>query len=235
MTTSFPAALGLALFLAACSGSSEPTTIAPPANSALLRVVNATSGPPISVAVDGQVILEGVTTLEPSAYTHVPTGTHTLEVRSTAQGTMLGTTPVTFRKDSSYTLVAPPAAGGDPVVAIDTGAVPAAGKVKFRVVHGAPDAPPLDVYLTEDGASLDGATPYVTPFVYGTGASSDFPGYVEREPGTYDVRFTAAGSKDVVLDSGPLPAAAGQVFSVVLVQQSDTLGGGLAVQVLRDR
>ena len=233
MTTSSSAAFGLALLLA-CSGSSEPTT-APPSDSALLRVVNATSGPPISVAIDGRLILEGVTTAEPAGYTYVPSGSHALEVRSAEQGTVLSSTPVTFRKDSSYTLVVPPAAGGDPVVAIDTGAVPAAGKVKFRVVHGAPDAPPLDVYLTENGASLDGATRYVTPFVYGAGASDEFPGYVEREPGTYQVRFTAAGTTDELLDSGPLPAAAGQVFSVVLLQQSDTLGGGLAVQVLRDR
>ena len=233
MTTSFPAALGLALFLAACSSSSEPTT-APPPGSALLRAVNATSGPPISVAVDGRVVIESVTILQPSTYTYVPSGSHTLEVRS-ERGTVLGSTPVTFRKDSSYTLVAPPATGGDPVVAIDTGAVPAAGKVKFRVVHAAPDAPPLDVYLTEAGASLEGATSYVTPFVFGVGASDEFPGYVEREPGTNEVRFTAAGTRDVLLDSGPLPAAAGQVFSVVLVQQSDTLGGGLAIQVLRDR
>ena len=197
--------------------------------------MNATSGAPISVAIDGRLAIEGVTAAAPSAYVGVPAGTHTLEVRSAEHGTALGSTPVTFQKDSAYTLVAPAGGGSDPLVAIDTGAVPATGKVKFRVVHAAPDAPPLDVYLTDQGASLAEAIPYVTPFVYGVGTSDDFPGYVEREPGTHDVRFTSAGTKDVLIDTGPLPAAAGQVFSVVLVQQSDTLGGGLAVQILRDR
>jgi hypothetical protein len=235
MTTTSPAAFGLVLLLAACSG--DPTAAMPSTtDTALLRVVNGTSGAPISVAIDGRLAIERVTAQAPSAYVGVPAGTHTLEVRSAELGTPLGSRPVTFQKDSSYTLVAPAGdGGGDPLVAIDTGAVPAAGKVKFRVVHAAPDAPALDVYLTEEGAPLADAFPYVTPFVYGVGTSADFPGYVERDPGTYEVRFTGAGTADVLLDTGPLPATAGQVFSVVLLQQSDTLGDGLAVQILRDR
>ena len=107
--------------------------------------------------------------------------------------------------------------------------------MKLRVVHAAPDAPALDVFLTEEGADLAGAFPYATPFVYGVGTSDEAPGYVEREPGAYRVRFTRARTRDVLLNTGPLPADAGQVFSVLLLQQSDTLGDGLAVQVLRDR
>jgi hypothetical protein len=234
MTTTSSAALGLVLLLAACSG--DPTAATPsPTATARLRVVNATAGPPISVAIDGQLAIQEVATMVPSSYIGVPAGDHTLEVRSAEHGTVLGSRAVTFQKDSAYTVVAPPGRGSDPLVAIDTGAVPAAGKVKLRVVHAAPDAPGLDVFLTEDGADLASAFPYVTPFVYGVGTSDEAPGYVEREPGTYQVRFTRAGTRDVLLDTGPLAADAGQVFSVLLIQQSDTLGGGLAIQVLRDR
>jgi hypothetical protein len=234
MTTTPSAALGLLLLLAACSGDPTATT-SPPTDTARLRVVNATAGPPIAVAIDGQVAIDQVAATVPSSYVGVPAGHHTLEIRSAERGTVLGSRAVTFQKDSAYTVVAPPGGGSGPLVAIDTGVVPAAGKVKLRVVHAAPDAPPLDVFLTEDGADLAGAFPYVTPFVYGVGTSDEAPGYVEREPGTYQVRFTHAGTLDVLLDTGPLPADPGQVFSVLLVQQSDTLGGGLAVQVLRDR
>jgi hypothetical protein len=234
MTTTPSAALGLVLLLAACSGDPTATT-SPPTDTARLRVVNATAGPPIAVAIDGQVAIDQVAATVPSSYVGVPAGHHTLEIRSAERGTVLGSRAVTFQKDSAYTVVAPPGGGSGPLVAIDTGVVPAAGKVKLRVVHAAPDAPALDVFLTEDGADLAGAFPYVTPFVYGVGTSDEAPGYVEREPGTYQVRFTHAGTLDVLLDTGPLPADPGQVFSVLLVQQSDTLGGGLAVQVLRDR
>ena len=235
MTNSSSAVFGLALLLAACSGDPSSANF-PPAETARLRVVNARSGAPaISVAIDGALAIEGVTSTAPSAYVGVPAGAHTLEVRNAEHGTALGSKAVTFQKDSAYTLVAPGTAGSDPLVAIDTGVVPAAGKVKFRVVHAAPDAPPLDVFLTGFGESLDDAVPYVTPFVYGVGSSDDSPGYVEREPGTHEVRFTAAGTKDVLLDTGPLQAAAGEVYSVLLIEQSDSLGGGLGVQILRDR
>ena len=59
MTTTPSAALGLVLLLAACSG--DPTAATPsPTATARLRVVNATAGPPISVAIDGQLAIQEV-------------------------------------------------------------------------------------------------------------------------------------------------------------------------------
>jgi hypothetical protein len=91
------------------------------------------------------------------------------------------------------------------------------------------------VFLTTSGASLADAVPYVTPFTYGVGTSDDSPGYFQGDPGAYDVRFTRAGTTDVLLDAGPIMAEAGEVRSVLLVQLSDSLGGGLGIQILRDR
>lgn len=235
MTNSSSAALGLALLLVACSG--DPTsTETPAASTARLRVVNASpDASPISVAIDGRLAFEHLAYLGPSAHAGVPAGAHIVEVRSPTGGAPLGSTAVTFEKDSAYTLVATGGVGSDPLVAIDTGVVPATGKVKFRVVHAAADAPPLDVFLTTSGASLADAVPYVTPFTYGVGTSDDSPGYFQGEPGGYQVRFTRAGTRDVLLDSGPIVAEAGQVRSVLLVQLSDSLGGGLGIQILRDR
>jgi hypothetical protein len=235
MTTSSSAALGLALLLVACSG--DPTsTNTPSASTARLRVVNASpEASTISVAIDGRLTVEHVAYLDRSSYVGVPAGAHTVEVRSPTGGAPLGTRAVTFEKDSAYTLVVTEGGGGAPLVAIDTGVVPAAGKVKFRVVHAAADAPPLEAFLTPSGASLADAVPYVTPFTYGVGTSDDSPGYFQSEPGEYQVRFTRAGTREVLLDSGPIVAEAGEVRSVFLVQLSDSLGGGLGVQILRDR
>jgi hypothetical protein len=235
MTTSSSAALGLALLLIACS--SDPTsTDSPSGPTARLRVVNAApEASPISVAIDGRLTVERVAYLDRSPYVGVPAGVHTVEVRSPSGGAAHGTRAVTFEKDSGYTLVATGDGGGEPLIAIDTGVVPAAGKVKFRVVHAAAGAPPLDVFLTPSGASLVDAVPYVTPFTYGVGMSDDSPGYFQGDPGAYEVRFTRAGTRDVLLDSGPIMAEAGEVRSVLLVQLSDSLGGGLGIQILRDR
>jgi hypothetical protein len=235
MTNLSSAALGLALLLVACSG--DPTsTDTPSGSTAHLRVVNASpEASPISVAIDGRLTVEHVAYLDRSSYVGVPAGAHTVEVRSPTGGAPLGTRAVTFEKDSAYTLFATGGGGGEPLVAIDTGVVPAAGKVKFRVVHAAAGAPPLDVFLTPSGASLADAVPYVTPFTYGVGTSDDSPGYFQSEPGAYQVRFTRAGTTEVLLDSGPIAAQAGEVRSVLLVQLSDSLGGALGIQILRDR
>jgi hypothetical protein len=145
-------------------------------------------------------------------------------------GTDAATTPTPASTGTGLAHTGPEA----PPVTADTGVVPAPGKVLLRVVHAAPHAEPLDVYLTTAGASLGGATPMVDPFVYGVGSSSGSPGYVERDPGTYLFRFTRDGTHDVVLSSDQVSVAAGQVETAILFE-SDSAGAALGVQLMRDR
>jgi hypothetical protein len=96
----------------------------------------------------------------------------------------------------------------------------------FRLVHAAPDAPPLDVYLVPAGTALD-TLPTLQPFAYGSLAlTAD----LIRTPGRYDVRYTDQGTTHVVLDEPGISGASGELVTVVLGENADK---SLRVDVVR--
>jgi hypothetical protein len=229
----------LAALLLACD-SSEP------GDTAQLRLMHARDGAPaIDVAVNGETVLEDIGFSEASGFAEVDAGSATVALRPAAGGAALSTTTTQLIPGARYTLLFSNA-GGDselrlaadtatglpleppPTEPGDTGAIPGESKIKIRVIHNALDAPPLDVYLSLDDEAFSGGFPLVEPFTYGVGLNPEFPGYTERDPGVWRVRFTADGTLDVLLDSGPLSMPAGQVRSVILYS-TDTTGLGLAV------
>lgn len=232
-------ALLSASLLAAC-GSSEPGEVAQ------LRLLHARDGaPPIDVTVNGETILEGIAFSEASRFAEVEAGAATVALRPAGGGTALSSTAADLIPGTRYTLLFSHAGGESemrlaadtatdipleppPTEPGDTGAIPGESKIKIRVIHNAIDAPPLDVFLSADGEPFTGGFPLVEPFTYGVGLNPEFPGYIERDPGVWRVRFTADGTHDVMLDSGPLSMLAGQVRSVILYS-TDTTGLGLAV------
>jgi hypothetical protein len=110
------------------------------------------------------------------------------------------------------------AADIEPLVLEDDNSAPAAGNVRVRAVHGAPSAPAVDIYITAPGADLSTETPTLSNVQF-RGASD----YIEAPAGDYQVRVTPAGTKTVVIDSGTLGLASGQVRTAVAV---DAAGGG---------
>ncbi len=211
------AAATLCLVLGACS--SQDTTAPPPPTTASLRVVNGSQGvPSIDLAADGKTILQAIGNTQASDFASLATGSRVLTLRDHATGDSLGSVTAVLAAGREYTLVAAGLSGNlDLYLAADTGRVPAPGKVKFRVMHAAPNGPPIDVYLTLDTAGLAGATQLITPFDFGAGLSDTFPGYVERDPGTWRVRFTDRGTLTLRLDTGGFPVAAGDVYDIVVV------------------
>jgi hypothetical protein len=112
-----------------------------------------------------------------------------------------------------------PPVEGPPPPPVDSGAAPppVTDAARFRIIHAAPDAPPLDPYLTEEGAPLD-TLPTLQPFEYGGLAlTAD----LVRRPGRYTVRFTDAGTTHVVLESEAIDAGAGELLTVVLGENTD--------------
>jgi hypothetical protein len=157
-------------------------------------------------------------------------------VRSSGTATVLAAVPLALAAGKSYTvLVAGPREALTAMVSVDTGSslppVPPPGQpvdsgsapppitdaVRFRIVHAAPHAPPLDPYLLPAGAPLD-TLPTLQPFAYGSLAlTAD----LVRAPGHYVVEFTDAGTTHVVLESADIDAAAGELLTVVLGENAD--------------
>jgi len=231
------AALAAALVVLGCG----PEVIGP-RNSEIARLRLASASPDagaLDLVVNGKTVAQAVGSTAASAPAMLEPGPATGEVRSSGTATVLASVPLALAAGKSYTvLVAGPREALTAMVSVDTGSgvppVPPPGPpvppvdsgtapppitdaVRFRIVHAAPHAPPLDPYLLPAGAPLD-TLPTLQPFAYGSLAlTAD----LVRSPGHYVVEFTEAGTTHVVLQSGDIDAVAGDLLTVVLGENAD--------------
>ena len=94
------------------------------------------------------------------------------------------------------------------------------GFFRAQVVHGAPSAPAVNVYVTAFGADLASSSP-----VNGTGTPlsfEDFTGQLEVPEGDYQVRITVDGDPTLtpVFDSGEISFSAGSDLMVVAIDNT---------------
>jgi mannitol/fructose-specific phosphotransferase system IIA component len=189
-----------------------------------LRVVHASpDAPAVDVYVDGAKVLENLPYREYSEYLPLPAGTHEVRVNVTnTQTTVLQAAP-SIQSGADYTAIAVGLAGGggpglDLVLLADDNTMAAGGNVKLRVVHGAPSAPEVDVYVTTPFESLDNRTPALTNVPFKAAS-----GYIAVPPQMYQARVAVAGTKTIAIDSHRLVTWGGIVRTVIAV---DAKNGG---------
>jgi hypothetical protein len=239
-------AAGLAaLVLQSCGGD----TAAPqPDDTARLRLASASpDAGALDLLVNGKTIARAVGSTQASRPVEVDAGRATGEVRSTSSAVVLAAVPLTLEAGRSYTvLVAGPSQALTAMVSVDTGSTeppppgpepepvdsgnpppPTPDYARFRIVHAAPHAPPLDPYLQPAGLPLD-TVPAFQPFEYGSLA---LIGDIIRPAGDYWVAFTEDETRRIVLDSGSITAAVGELVTVVLGENADR---SLRVDVVRE-
>jgi hypothetical protein len=209
---------------AACGDDDENT--GPDLADARVRVVHASpDAPSVDVLVDDAVALTNVPYLGVSDYLEVPSGSRNLKVNAAGTATTVIDADADLAEDGEYTVIASGLVSAiEPIVLVDDNSAPAAGNVRVRAIHGAPSAPAVDIYVTAPGTDLETETPVLVNVVFGQVAD-----YLEAPAGTYQVRVTPTGSKTVVIDSGPLTLASGQVRTAIAV---DAAGGGGPFELL---
>lgn len=227
MTSRFGlAALAAAGLLMGCSDDDKTG----PNGTAQVRVVHASpDAPAVDVLVDNQAVLNGVTYKQSSDYLDVPAGSRNIKVQAAGGGAVVINADAAVTRGSAYTVIATGLlATIEPLVLADDLTAPAAGNIKVRLVHGAPNVSNVDIYVTAPGANLATATPTLTSVPF-QGASD----YLEVPAGSYQVRVTPAGSKTVALDTGTLTLTSGQIRTAIAVEAP---GGGtpLAALLLAD-
>lgn len=227
------AAVALLALLAFSAGCDDDNPTSPPAaQQARVRVLHASpDAPNVDVLVDGAVVLNDVPFGAYSNYLSVPAGARNFKVRATANPTavVIDVTP-TLAANKDYTVIARNMLSSiEPWLLTDNNAAPASGNIKVRLVHAAPGAPTVDIYITAPGADLATATPTLAGVPYAV--ASD---YLEVPAGTYQVRITPENTKTVAIDSGALTIDAGQIRTAVAL---DAVGGGapFGAVVLPDR
>ena len=217
--------LAAAALSAAC-GDSNSTT-----GAGRLRVVHVSpDAPELAVVLDGDTVASGIAYLGSSDYFSVPEGGHVMQVADASASTPLIDQDVTVADGTDYTVIV-----GDTLAEIkafvltDDNGPPPAGTIRVRAVHGAPTAGPVDIYVTEPDADLTFTTPAAENVTFG----QVLP-YVQTNSGTYQIRVTPTGTKDVLIDSGALTVESSQVRTVIAVEAA---GGGepFNLLVLNDR
>jgi hypothetical protein len=209
-----------ALWLAACGGGNDRDR-----TSAQLRLVNASGYTALDLRVDDSARQTQVAYGDSAVYVNVdPDDASTAVTRSGSTTALQSLTPALAR-DNSYTLLAYGPEGALRVLLLDDNlGAPVAGRSLLRVVNGAPDAGPVDVYLTAAGDSLATAVPLQAAVAPGAALLS------EVVPASWRLRVTAAGSKtDLRLDLPALNLVDRGVATLVL---SAARGGALVNTLL---
>ena len=243
--------LAAAIAVLVLEGCGGPEPVGPRSGeTARLRLASASpDAGALDLLVNGRTVAQAVGRTEVSPAAVLEPGSARGEVRATGSAAALASLPLALEAGKSYTVLVAGSVGAlTAMVSVDTGSAGTppppppqppvdSGNppppqpvdfVRFRILHAAPHAPPLDPYLLPTGAPLD-TLPTLQPFAYGSLAlTAD----LVRRPGHWTVEFTEAGTTRVVLTSGDLDvSAAGGLVTVVLGENADQ---SLRVDVLRE-
>lgn len=212
--------------LAGCGGSSNSH---PSGDAPQLRVVHLSpDAPAVDVSIDDVIALSDVSYRQASGFLPINTGSKQIKVLAAGTNTAVIDTPVQFDAETKYTIIAADTlANIGPIVISDDFVAPANGNAQLRVVHGAPAAPAVDVYVSAPDVSLP-TSPTLANVPFKTVSDE-----LEVVAGDYRVRVTAAGSSDVLYDSGTLPLAAGVEY-VALASEVTSTVSPIGLTILTD-
>lgn len=197
----------LTLIAAAWSLSAcDSATVLPPQPSATfdLQVLHASAdAPAVNVIVEGNQVLSDVDYLGGSGRLTLDRAAYTIQVDGltpSGPATVIGPVDITFDSDLVYSIIAVgKVADGtlEPVIINQPRTSVAAGSARAFVLHAAPDAPRVDVFVTTPDADLTGTAPL------GTFSYKETLGPVDVTAGDYQIRVTPEGDvSTVVYDSG---------------------------------
>lgn len=193
-----------------------------------VRAVHASpDAPSVDVLLNDQVVLEEVAYTQSSDYLSVSDGMNNIKVNASGTDTTVIDSDVDLVDGTDYTVLAINFLEMiSPLILIDDNSEPAEGNVKIRVVHAAPSAPNVDVYVTGAADDLETSDPVLEDVPFGVAS-----GYLEVPAADYRIRVTIAGTTDVAIDTGetPLSFFSGQIRTAVAL---DADGGGAPFSLL---
>jgi hypothetical protein len=208
--------LAAAALSAACSDDGNTA----PEGQGRLRIVHVSpDAPNLDVVLDGDTVASDIAYLGSSDYLELSAAGHVMQISETNTSTTLIDQDVTVADGVDYTVIVGNTLNDiEALVLTDNNGTPPAGTIRVRAVHGAKAAGAVDIYVTEPGADLTLTGPVASNVAF----EQALP-YVETNAGTYQVRVTPSGTKDVIIDSGALTLENGQVRTVIAVEAA---GGG---------
>lgn len=212
------------LLLAACGGSSNN-----PHQPQLRAVHLSPDAPAVDVSISGNTSLEDVTYRQASSFLRLPTGSTPIQILAANTTTAVIDATLNLQTDTKYTVIAiNNLANIEPLVIEDNISHPTSGFAAIRVVHGAPSAPTVDVYVTSTTGDISTQAPTLEDVSF-----KAFSGELELPAGDYRVRVTPANSKDLVYDSGTISLVAGVEY-VAIASESNSNNSPIGLTILTD-
>lgn len=232
-------ALSAAVLVAGCgsddnTSTDTPTPMPPAAESTFVRVHHSVAdAPDVNVLVDGEAALTGVPFGASSEVIELDAASYSIQVDGIlvddTVATVIGPADLTFAADTRYEIFAVGKVGDETIapLVIDNPVTDIAdGNFRLQVLHAAPDAPAVDIYLTEFGADLSAEQAAATL------EFTDYTPQLDVPAGDYQVRVTAAGDPSaVVFDSGAATFAAGDDLVIAAVTNTGTGDSPIQLQI----
>jgi hypothetical protein len=196
-----------------------------------VRVFHASpDAPNVDVALDGGRVLENVPFSVASDFLPIDAGTRRVTVSVAGTNTAVIDAEVPFSEGEDYLIIA---AGRvkdiGPIVAPVDRSAPPASSAKLRVLHSAPSAPEVDVYVVAAGKDIASSEPVLSKVPFK--AISD---YLTVPAGTYDVAVTVAGTKTVAIEALGFEVAEGTVATVAALDAPGS-GAPFSLKVLEEQ
>jgi hypothetical protein len=234
-----PVALISALMLAGCGSSSNdaplevvtPPPTPTPIEFANLRVIHVSPDAPLVDVFAGTTAvasMQDVNYQVASGFLELEAGDYTFRVEAETPGgnAEVLSVPATLSDDTVYNVLAVGDVANLEALLVTSPKGPIAdGNIRVQIVHGAPDAPTVDVYVTAPNTALADEQPLATL------SFKDFTGSVEVPGADYQIRIAAAGTTNVVFDSGTLALAAGADLFITATQNVATGDSPVALLV----
>lgn len=220
-------ALLLVALLLSCDSSGGPFIIQDPGaggGPTQLRLLHASQNSGnLQLLTGGQTQLGAIGFTSVTPYTDLTATSLSLTLRTSPGGIPILDTVVTIPDSSLVTVVA----DGDSAnltlrLVFDGRPVADTTFIKLRMLHESPASAALDLYVTDPLVLIDTVPPTLAGVTYRVATQ-----YLILQSGTYQIRVTTGGTKDIVVDTGILDLGNGAVRTLTVF---DATGGGLPAQ-----
>jgi hypothetical protein len=182
----------------------------PAPETARIRVVHASpDAPAVDICANGTAAFSNVAFPSATDYATVEEGTYQIRVVAAGSGCGGGgviNAALPLPADTETTVVAVNTLDSiEPLVLEDDNSAPSAGNAKVRFVHASPDAPTVDITLT-DGTTL-----------FDNVAFKEVGDYIEAPAGTLDLQVRDETGTAIVLTLEDVTLEAGTVYTVYAI------------------
>ncbi|QQS35581.1 MAG: DUF4397 domain-containing protein [Ignavibacteriales bacterium] len=185
-----------------CSKDEDP--VVPTQSISKVMVVHSSpDAPAVDLLVDNQVAGTNLSFPSNTSYLEVNSGTRNFKVNVAGTNTTVIDVSPSLTMNTSYSVFAVNSVASiEPLLLTDDLSTPASGKAHVRFIHLSPDAPAVDITLT-DGT-----------IVFGNRAFKEFTPFTPLDAGTYNLQVRVAGTSTVALDLPGITLQAGKIYTV---------------------